>query len=117
MDVVGRGHVSTEAITWCGAGCGADVNINSRTSHARNSGKGRRGRGAGGSRAAYCSYCRGRSGHGHTLCTIVARVHGGWVGGGRLGKRLFSDSGMANSDPEYARPKAKSHLAIFWVGI
>ena len=78
------------------------------------------GRGGGGAgpgvrilRTANC-YCRcsnmwlespwGRSGHGHTLCTIVARVQGGWVGGGRLGKRLFGDWGMANSDPEYARP-------------
>ena len=34
-----------------------------------------------------------------------------------LGKRLLGAWGMANSDPEYARPKAKSHLAIFWVGI
>ena len=82
------------------------------------------GRGGGGAgpgvrvlRTAYCSYCRGRSGHGHTLCAIVARVHGGWAGGGRLGKRLFGDWGMANSDPEHARPKAKSHLATFWVGI
>ena len=110
---VGRGHVSTAAAGKTlddGDGhyveCGADVMSTAGLRMPEIPGRGGGGAGPGVRvlRTAYCSYCRGRSGHGHTLCAIVARVHGGWVGGGRLGKRLFGDWGMANSDPEYARP-------------